>query len=255
MNIIDSRNAQTGRPAPDPLRCLACAARCGDLCHVDDVAELRELNAISTHVETASDHTLIHEGDPSTQVYNVTDGVLMMTRLGADGGRQVLSFLFPGDFVGVSSQPHYGFSLTSITKSKLCRFERKALDQFLAKYPDADQRYHEMTAHILENAYDLVFTLGQRAAAQRVAAFLLFLREKHLTALRWRCGADASEKPVLPVPMTRTDIADFLGLTIETVSRSFGKLKRMGLIQTHGPHDVEITDLERLRDFAESAEG
>ncbi|MEM8985599.1 MAG: helix-turn-helix domain-containing protein [Pseudomonadota bacterium] len=195
------------------------------------------------------------EGDVAKNVYNISDGVMMMSRVGLDGRRQVLAFLFTGDFVGASPGETYSYSLDAVTDANVCRFERSNFEKLLERHQDVDRRYRTMTAGMLESSYELAYTLGQRNAVERISAFLLYLRQKEHQANQWHnrqnaCAEDGRER--IQVPMTRTDIADFLGLTIETVSRAIKKLKDKSLIRTAGAHDIDILDITGLREIAET---
>ena len=223
----------TGEPI-----CFHCPARMSDLCAGVPDTELKLLAAISTHLHMAPGETLILDGDASDNVYNVVSGTLMMTRLGADGRRQILAFLPTGSFVGFSSDQLYRFNVEAVSGAELCRFERKKLEPLFDAYPEMERRFRQMAARVIEASLDLVFTLGRRNATERIAAFLLHLRDTQ---------RESAETPPGPhhawsIPMTRTDIADYLGLTIETVSRVLSRLKAKGVIRLPTLHSFEIAD-------------
>ncbi len=137
--------------APGTPICFHCPARMSDLCAGVPDDELKLLAAISTHLHLAPGETLILDGDASDHVYNVVDGTLMMTRLGADGRRQILAFLLAGSFIGFSSDQLYRFNVEAISGSELCRFERKKLEPMFEAYPEMEQRFRQMAARVIED--------------------------------------------------------------------------------------------------------
>jgi CRP/FNR family transcriptional regulator len=198
--------------------------------------------------ELAPGEALIHAGDAAADVFNVMDGMLMMSRFGRDGRRQVLGFLFPDNFVGLTATERYFFTVEAVTPSVVATRSREFLDQRLAGDVVAEQAFVGMVFRVLENLVDLAYSLGQRNARERLAVFVLYLRHRY----RLSAGIpdDDTQLLTLELPMSRTDIADFLGLKKETVSRSFGQLEAGGLIQRLGSQRLRILDLAGLRELA-----
>jgi CRP/FNR family transcriptional regulator len=197
----------------------------------------------------APGEVLISAGQPADQVFNIESGVLMLYRSGSDGRRQVLSFLFRDNFVGLSATDSYFFSVEAVTPAVVSACPRRRLNERLAGDPVAEQAFLNMVFRVLEDILDVVYSLGQRTAAERVAVFLLYLRH-------WQRLTDAIADDVDPrldriaLPMSREDIADFLGLKKETVIRSLREIEDRGLVRRLDPHAVAITDLPRLRQLA-----
>lgn len=192
---------------------------------------------------------LIHEGAPAVEVFNIIDGMLMVSRIGRDGRRQVLSFLFPDNFVGLTATARYFFTVEAVTPATIVSRPRDCLDQRLAADPAADRAFIGMVFRVLENLVDLAYSLGQRTARERLAVFVLYLRHRHRLSTSIADDSDPRLGSVA-LPMSRNDIADFLGLKKETVSRSFAQLERLGLVRRVGNHGVRILDLEGLREVA-----
>jgi CRP/FNR family transcriptional regulator len=213
-----------------------------DLCAGVPDEGLKLMSAISKHLNLDPAEMLILDGDAADHVYNVVSGTLMMTRLGPDGRRQILAFLLTGSFIGFASDQLYRFNVEAVTGSELCRFERKKLEPLFQTYPEMERRFRNMAARVIESSLDLVFTLGRRNATERMAAFLLHLRDMQCEE------AEMEPHPghLWQIPMTRTDIADYLGLTIETVSRVLSRLKAKGIIRLPTLHTFEIVDEARL---------
>ena len=149
-------------------------------------------------------------------LFTITEGVVRLYKLLVDGRRQLLGFALPGDFLGLSLFDIYSFSADAVTDTVVCRFPRKAFIAYAEQRPHLLRRLHEFASHELSLAQDQMVLLGRRSAEQRVAAFLVMMRDR-----LQRLGHTS---PTLPLPMSRQDIADYLGLTIETVSRTFSKL-------------------------------
>lgn len=192
--------------------------------------------------------TLFHAGAAADQVFNIASGSLMVTRIGNDGRRQVLSFLFRDNFVGLSATDTYFFTVEAVTAAQVVCRPRQALEARLAEDPLAERAFLNMVFRVLENSLDLVYSLGQRTAVERLAVFLLYLRNCQ------RIGGGLSESSAklasIDLPMSRQDIADFLGLKKETVSRSFTQLDERGLIDRPDNFHALITDLAGLRSLA-----
>ena len=192
--------------------------------------------------------TLFHAGAAADHVFNIVSGTLMATRIGNDGRRQVLSFLFPDNFVGLSATDTYFFTVEAVTTSQVACRPRSLLERRLAADPLAERAFLNMVFRVLENSLDLVYSLGQRIAVERLAVFLLYLRNRQRIASG--LPDEAAELDILDLPMSRQDIADFLGLKKETVSRSFTQLDQRGLISRPDNSHARIIDLEALRNLA-----
>lgn len=198
--------------------------------------------------ELAPGDVLIHGGETAANVFNVIDGMLMVSRFGRDGRRQVLGFLFPDNFVGLTATDKYFFTVEAVTPTVIASRSREFLDQRLAGDPAAEKAFIAMVFRVLENLVDLAYSLGQRTARERLAVFVLYLRHRY--RLSTGTPDDDSQLLTLELPMSRTDIADFLGLKKETVSRSFGQLESAGLIERAGSHQLQILDIAGLRELA-----
>jgi CRP/FNR family transcriptional regulator len=199
--------------------------------------------------QLAPGDVLIHEGEPAEEVFNIVSGILMVSRLGRDGRRQVLSFLFPNNFVGLSATDRYFFTVEAVTPSRIVSRPRESLDRRLAADSKADRAFVAMIFRVMENLVDLAYSLGQRTAQERLAVFVLYLRHRYRLSENIADDNDPG-LAVVELPMSRIDIADFLGLKKETVSRSLTQLEQKGLIERLGSERVRITDLESLRELA-----
>lgn len=199
--------------------------------------------------DLAPGQVLLAAGAPADEVFNILDGMLMMSRTGSDGRRQVLSFLFRDNFIGLTTADRYYFTIQAVTPARVACRPRADFESRLLRDPEADRTFRNMTLRVLEDLLDKIYSLGQRTALERLAVFLLYLRHSR----RLADGLVEDGSPALgdvSLPMTREDIADYLGLQKETVSRSFGQLEKRGLIRRLDSHRVQLLDLGRLRALA-----
>lgn len=186
------------------------------------------------------------EGDPATHIYRIESGTIALLRLLADGRRQILGFAYPGDFIGLGTQGEHIMSAQAIKATRIRAMPLSALNRLAAADPVLCYTLYQSIAEDLASIRELLVTTGHRSACERVAAFLLTLAR--------RTGVDGEPASILNLPMTRSDIADFLGLTIETVSRTLTKLKNNGLIDLPQSSRVTLLDKIGLESLAEGAQ-
>jgi CRP/FNR family transcriptional regulator len=192
---------------------------------------------------------LINAGAPANNVFNILSGMLMVSRTGGDGRRQVLSFLVRDNFVGLTATDEYFFTVEAVMTTRVACRSRRALTDRLSSDPESERTFLNMMFRVLEDAFDLVYNLGQRNAVERLAVFILYMR--HWKRLSGNFGDDLDPALIdVDLPMNRADIADFLGLKKETVSRSFRQLEERGLLHRENHHKVQILDLASLRQLA-----
>ncbi|MGE0626583.1 MAG: helix-turn-helix domain-containing protein [Hyphomicrobiaceae bacterium] len=202
----------------------------------------RRLADVSSKKLSTREHLFL-DGDQKTHVYQVEAGTLLIYKILPDAKRQVVDIAFPGDFVGLGTDAEHAFSAQATEPARVRCIPVALLRQLAAEDPALALELYEAVALELEAARNHLMTLGYRSAAGRVASFLLALSRRSE-----RRGREASE---MVLPMRRADIADFLGLTIETVSRTFSRLKSDGIIDLdHGGY-VAIKNREALADVAE----
>lgn len=219
--------------------CAECRVRLFAVCAAMSRDEINDLERITHHMELPAKTALFHAGDAANSVFTVTSGTLRLQRDLADGRRQVIGFAIPGDFLGLAMEDHFGFSADSLTAVNLCRFDRQAFAKLAADKPNLMSRLHDFASHELGLAQEHMVVLGRRRAEERVAAFLLRWRDR----MARLTGASAT----LALPMGRQDIADHLGLTIETVSRTLARWMREKII-LDVPDGIRILDQARLEE-------
>lgn len=223
------------------VACVHCLARRGTVCAALDDAPLARLFALATTERVGAGGWLVRPGDRADDVYLLRSGHAHVSRITRDGKRQILAFLFPGDLFALTQEPRYVYGAYADTELVLCRIPRRDFDAFVDASPELDRRIRIQLVRMLDSAQELIFTLGRKSALERVASFIWYLqyRQRKLG----RAG------PRWAIPMSRADIADFLGLTSESVSRALTRLRRDGLIDLPAPGEVEIRDMARLREL------
>ena len=184
--------------------------------------------------------TLFFEGDDADSFYEIASGTLRCCRLTHDGRRQIHRFAGPGAMLGVGCAGSYGYSAEAVTGVAVRRHRLNTLDASMGADGDLRRRVVQALRDELAAIRTQMMLLGRMNAAERLASFLLAVAGEH--------GHDSIE-----LPMTRSDIADYLGLTIETVSRKFGELHGLGLIQLDTPSQIRILDLARIEAIADAA--
>ncbi len=231
------------RVGPKGSPCAACQAREIAVCGALNPEELSVFgNAMVTTTLTPGMH-LIDEGEPEKYVFSISTGCLKCFKLLPDGRRQITGFLFPGDFLGLARSETYTSSVEAVTPATLCRMERSELKKFAETIPNLNRRLHELASEALAEVQGQIVLLGRKTAQERLATFLLTLSR--------RAGERGNATNPVDVPMSRDDIGDFLGLTTETVSRTFSRLRKEGLIGMDKDKRIEILDFEGLSDIAE----
>jgi CRP/FNR family transcriptional regulator len=187
--------------------------------------------------------TIFREGDPAQHLYTITAGAVKLYKLLSDGRRQITAFLFPGDFFGLSIHDNYAYTAESMSPVVLCRFPRRKLEALFIELPMLEKKLLGATTQELAAAQEQMLLLGRKTARERVATFLMVLWQ--------RLSVKGEKSPLFALPMSRSDIADFLGLTIETVSRTLTGLKRDGLIALPDANHVAIQRFDELLRIAE----
>jgi len=196
--------------------------------------------AVSTLEKKLPGQNVFGEGDNADNIYEVVSGMLRLYKLLPDGRRQITGFLSAGHILGLAPEGTYVYSAEAITEVTLCRYTRRAVERLMDEVPGFARRLLAVTSHELRSAQDQMLLLGRKTAGEKVVSFLLLMAAR-------QGDEEANE---VSVPMTRADIADYLGLTIETVSRTFTKLKLDAVIALPTRGKVEILDHDRLEEFA-----
>jgi CRP/FNR family transcriptional regulator len=228
--------------------CTECAVRESSLCGGLSDEELGALNTLGRRRRVARGETLIWAGDASIICANLLSGVLKLGTSTADGREQIVGLLFPADLIGRPFAQEVDFTVTALTDAELCVFPRKPFEQVLEDHVQMEHMLLQRTLRALDAARARMLTLGRRTAGEKVAAFLLDMA----TRIAGPChGARADLPMTFDLPLSRGQVADLLGLTIETVSRQLTKLKIAGIIALPATRAVTILDRRALEAHAE----
>lgn len=222
-----------------------CVVRSRAICAALDHDELEALNAIGRERTLTPGESLFWEGEDSVLVANVLDGVLKLSSNTEDGREQIVGVVYPSDFIGRPFGGTSGHGVTALTDARVCVFSRRDFDAFASAHPHLEHKLLERTLGELDRTRRWMVLLGRKSASERIASFLLEMLDR-LNAPRG-CEFRFEEGPeILELPFSRQQIADILGLTIETVSRQFTRLKSEGIIDLPSRREVRILDREGL---------
>lgn len=238
-----------------PAPCRAAASSCDDcvvrdraICSALGSSELLGLNAIGRRRTISAGESLIWEGDDSTLVGNVIGGSLKLSTSTSDGREQIVGVVYPSDFIGRPFGGTTGHTVTALTDAQVCVFSRDDFDRFASRHPALERKLLERTLTELDRTRSWMLLLGRKTADQRIATFLLDM-SRRLAPADGEDEADALDQ--FELPFSRQQVADLLGLTIETVSRQLTRLKKEGVIDLPSRRAVVIRDrfaLEMLAD-------
>jgi len=224
---------------PDTHPCNGCDVRDLAICGVLETDDLDTFRRLGCSIDLCDGQSLFHQGDAATRVFTVTLGMLKSFRILADGRRQVTGFHLPGDFVGTSVDQEHQFAVEAVGKSRVCAFPVNRFDGFIEEHQPMQRELYIAATRELVQAQQQMVLLGRKTAMERVASFLVLLSD--------RLGHGS----VVELPMRRSDIADYLGLTKETVSRVVSELKRSRMIRLRAIERTEILDRTRLDSLAQ----
>lgn len=218
--------------------CRVCLVRHLAVCTALPPGQAEALEQLTGDLRLQAGDLLAREGEPRRYVFTVQTGALRRTRTLADGRRLVAGFLMPGDYIGFSGATHYRHTIEALTDSTLCAVPHQGMRTLCETHPGLEHELMQRACVELDVTRDKLMALARMTPPERLAGFL-----QDMARRRARQGLDDA---LVELPMTRTDIADHLGLTIETVSRCFTKLRGEGLIATPDPHTVRLLDRRKL---------
>ncbi len=234
---------QNAIPTDHP--CFGCTVRSAAVCGILDCDKLARLRRLGTHSRLSSGQSLFHEGDRANRVFTVTKGSLKLYKLLPDGRRHVTGFMYPGDFLGISVDEEHAFTAEALEDAQLCSFPRTRFDDFVEDHAEMERELYRRATHELAAAQQQMVLLGRKTAVERVASFFVLLAEQ---------VERGTDKPAhfIILPMSRADIADYLGLTKETISRVLAVLKGRRLIRLDALDRIEILDRNSLECVADA---
>ena len=220
-----------------PIRHRAVCARC-------ESDELERLEQIKYYRSYDPGQTVIWSGDRMDFVASVVSGVATLSQTMEDGRTQMVGLLLPSDFVGRPGRDRAAYDVKAVTPVVMCCFRRKPFEEMMERTPHIGARLLEMTLDELDAAREWMLLLGRKTAREKIASLLTIIARREVQTMhgpiRGRFAFD--------LPLTREAMADYLGLTLETVSRQISALKGDGVIQLEGKRHVVVPDFSRLMD-------
>lgn len=236
--------AATGSPVGSNVEvaCADCPIRHRAVCARCESDELERLEDMKYYRSYDAGQPIVWAGDEMGFVASVVRGAATLSQTLPDGRRQMVGLLLPSDFLGRPGRPHAAFDVTAASEIVLCCFRRKPFEQLLVETPHIAARLLEMSLDELDAARDWMLVLGRKTAREKVASLLAILARRAATL----AGRSQPGAVTVDLPLTREAMGDYLGLTIETVSRQVSALKADGVIDADGARRIHVPDMRRL---------
>lgn len=237
MGKVDRRDIHN---SDVPIVCLSCEARHKGVCGALSPEQLQRLSVHTTKSVSAPSSDLSSEAKLNGRYANILSGVVKLTKASRDGRQQIVGLQFAPDFMG---RPFVGgteVEAVASTNVRLCSFPVSVLEELLEENPAMERRIYQQAMAELDEAREWLFALGRKSAKEKVASFLLLIAT--------HADPERSPDKVLEIelPLKRADIADFLGLTVETVSRQITNLRKAGVVEVVDRNWILIPDLSNL---------
>jgi CRP/FNR family transcriptional regulator len=225
-------------------RCEHCPVRHQAVCGAMDEVQIRKLAQISHRKKIPAGQTIISDDAPVDFFANVISGAVKLTKTLPDGRQQIVGLLFAPDFLGRAYSKSNPYTAEAASDTEICTFPNRAFERLVGEYPELQQRLFKHTLDELDAAREWMLLLGRKTAEEKVASFLHMLARRSLMV-----GCNHQENSGVAsfeLPLTRADMADFLGLTIETVSRQLTRLKTANVIKLNTNRLILVPDISRL---------
>ena len=225
-----------------PRDCGECPIRHRAVCARCDPSELEELDRIKYYRTFQAGQNVIWAGDRMDFVGSVISGIATLTQTMEDGRTQMVGLLLPSDFVGRPGRAEAPYNVVATSDLLMCCFRKRPFEQIIRDTPRISQRLLEMTLDELDAAREWMLVLGRKTAREKIASLLAIIARRSAMAML----TEDTGQAVFDLPLTREAMSDYLGLTLETVSRQISSLKRDGVIELQGKRHVTVPDFARL---------
>jgi len=206
--------------------------------------DLKALHKIGSRIHFARGETIFSEGDSAEYAYKIASGTVRLCKHMSDGRRQIAQFIFPGEFFSFMDLKEHSFTAEAVNDVVLLCYPQKQIERLGEERSTLRKRFADVLTRRVRDIQNHLVMLGRQTAKERVAAFLVHVIE-HM-------GID--KNGLMELPMSRQDMADYLGLTIETVCRVLSAMKRERLIDIPNLHQLVIKNTARLAELAEGSE-
>ena len=238
---MQRRLATTGFDVPaDTAKPAGCESGCRFFADAGCITK-SEMDKVGASVRFGRNEIIYSKGDEARYSYKVVEGAVRLSRIFADGRRQIVNFFLPDETFGIELDQEYTATAEAVGDVLALRCPRLCISQMTAGDPDISQKRLAMFSRSLAAAERHVAMLGHQSAKERVASFFLALEIQRR----------ADEQPTLDLPLSRQDIADYLGLTIETTCRALSELKRLNIISSPSRRRIVIRNIAGLQALAE----
>ena len=219
-------------------KCGSCPIRHRAICARCDEDELTLLEGMKSYQTFEAGQPIIWRGDDLTHFASVVSGIASLSRTLEDGRTQMVGLLLPSDFIGRPGRETVDFDVTAVTEVTLCRFQRRPFEDLVDRVPHIAQRMMEMALDELTAAREWMVLLGRKTAREKIATFLEMIVRRETVP--------SQSIQEYQLPLTREEIANFLGLTLETISRQLTSLKKDGVVEFIDRRHFRIKDLNAL---------
>lgn len=226
----------------DTRECGSCPIRHRAVCSRCETDELSRLEEIKFYRTYEAGQPVLWAGDPMEFVASVVNGIASLSQTMEDGRTQMVGLLLPSDFIGRPGREAAPFDVVAVSDLTICCFRRRPFEALMGSTPHIGTRLLEMTLDELDSAREWMLVLGRKTAREKIASLLSILARRD-AALRKEAPKDGGS---FDLPLTREAMADYLGLTLETVSRQISALKKSGVIVLEGKRRVMVPSLEAL---------
>ena len=227
---------------PFEMECANCPIRHRAVCARCESDELNRLEEIKYYRKFEAGQTIAWTGDRMDFVASVVTGIATLSQTLEDGRTQMVGLLLPSDFMGRPGRETATYDITATTDVVMCCFRRKPFEQMMVSTPHIAQRLLEMTLDELDAAREWMLLLGRKTAREKIASLMAIIARRDASLKL----AQAEGRLEFDLPLTREAMADYLGLTLETVSRQISTLKREGVIELTGKRHVTVPNFDRL---------
>lgn len=235
-------------PSPIPriknveVECAGCPIRHRAVCARCSPDELMRLEDIKYYRTYEAGQAIAWAGDDMGFVASVVRGVATISQTMADGRKQMVGLLLPSDFIGRPGRASTPYDVTAVSEVTLCCFRRRPFERLLVSTPAVAERLLDMALDELDAAREWMLILGRKTAREKIASLLTIIARREATV-----GLQTLKGPiVIDLPLTREAMADYLGLTIETVSRQISALRKEGVIELDGTRRIIVPDIRLL---------
>lgn len=225
-----------------PRDCGECPIRHRAVCARCEADELEQLDRVKYYRNFQAGQTVVWAGDQMDFVGSVVSGIATLTQAMEDGRTQMVGLLLPSDFIGRPGREKAIYDVVATTDMVMCCFRRKPFEELMNNTPNIAHRLLEMTLDELDAAREWMLVLGRKTAREKIASLLSIIARRDASLGL----SKARSNMAFDLPLTREAMADYLGLTLETVSRQISALRKDGVIVLEGKRHVTVPDFNRL---------